>query len=160
MRCPESGLSDRKGQADVRERARAQNMLQILWKRALEKHRFPGNGMGKSQGIRVQRLAGTVPVSRIIEKITQQGMADMLHMDADLMGAARVQLELYKGCAAGGSQYPVMRDGGFPGGICPAFQNGMGAAADGNVNGSQLLGEASLYKGQISAGNPMFLHGF
>ena len=55
---------------------------------------LPGNGMGKAKTVRVQRLpSDKCHGAGIVQEVSDQGMADMLHMDADLMGSPRFKVD-------------------------------------------------------------------
>ena len=72
---------------------RAKNALHILRQRCRKVHFLSCNGMGKGQAAGVEGLSGDMFHIRIIEVISDQRVSQILHVDTDLMSAARFQGE-------------------------------------------------------------------
>ena len=62
--------------------------MHILRKRGSEFHRFPGHGMGEGQPVGVECLPADVRHIRIVQVVSNERIAQILHVDPDLVGAA------------------------------------------------------------------------
>ena len=58
-----------------------------LGQRRGKRKRFPGNGVGKGQPVRVESLSLDKGVIRAVKKISRKRMSNKIHMNTYLMGA-------------------------------------------------------------------------
>ena len=63
----------------------------ILRQRSRKDQDISRERMGKGKSDRMQGLAADVPEVGIVEKVPGKGMADIFHMDTDLVGASCLQ---------------------------------------------------------------------
>ncbi len=69
----------------------------IFWQGSLELQWFPGDGMREGQLPGVESLAGDMTPVRMIEKISDDRMPQMLHVDSNLMGSSCFKAKREKG---------------------------------------------------------------
>lgn len=65
-----------------------QQMPHISRQPALKAHLSATDGMGKAQFCGVQRLTGDILIDRMIEVVGGEGMAEIIHMNPDLVRAS------------------------------------------------------------------------
>ena len=68
----------------------SKHRLEFLWQGALEFHRLPGAGMEESQPHRMETLALKAGncLFGAVHRVSQDGVADVGHVDPDLVGAS------------------------------------------------------------------------
>ena len=112
---------------------------------------FTGDGVEEKELCRVEGRAGDGAPLRPIEKVPRQGMAQVGHVDPDLMGAARVQLQPEEGEAAVAGEHPVPGAGLLP--IGPDLPGDEGAVhpADGGLHHSLGGGRGAQADRQVDA---------
>ena len=75
---------------------RVEQSLHIIWKLRRKAHLLTGDRMRKFQLPGMKRLPADPGEIRTVEKVTGQGMTDVLHVHTDLVGATGFQPQLYQ----------------------------------------------------------------
>ena len=101
---------------------------------------------GDEFGTRALREACPAP----IHWIPDQGVPDMRHMDADLMGSAGFQLHFNKGVRLKTLGDSIMRHGGFAVGTNGKALSVTAVTTDGKIDGA-AAGQGALHKRQVLA---------
>ena len=132
-------------------------------------HRLPGDRVRKIQRAGVKPLSRQKLCLRVIQRNPGQRMADGLHMNPDLMGAAGLQADGCQGTgllpSAGKRKLPAEKAPVTGAGrvsafrIHPALNERAGNSSDGSVDDTGFR-QISLHRGQIGAADLPFLkHG-
>ena len=99
----------------------------------------------------MERLAGKAARGLVVEGVAKQRVADVVHVDADLVGAAGFEVEFEVGEARVVGEGAVMGHGAFAGGkIDGPLDQGAVEAGDRGVDGAGLVGP-SEGEGLVSA---------
>ena len=133
--------------------------FKFLRQGAVELHHLPGAGVEEPQAHRVEALtleAGN-GLFGPVHRVPQDRMADVGHVDPDLMGAAGLQPALHIGKAGEPLQYLPMGYGGPA--VCHHrhFLAVCGMSADGRVHSAGVLPEVSHHNALIDPGQRVVL---
>ncbi len=89
------------------------------------------------------------PVFRPVQEVPGEGTAQVGHVDADLMGAPGLQLQLHQGAGTADAQHPVMGAGGLTAGVHRPPVRGALCQADGGVYNAGGGGGRAVADGQV-----------
>ena len=136
-----------------------QHRLEFLRQGAGELHRLPGAGMEESQPHRMEALALEAGdrLFGAVHRVPQDGMADMGHVDSDLVGASGLQAAAHMGVARiPGDDFPVGDGAASPGDNRHLFPVA-GTAADGGVHRALVFPEIAYHHALIGPGQSVVL---
>ena len=99
-------------------------------------HGLPGTGVAEVELRGMEALAGKTVLRALpaVNQVSSQGVADVLHVDSDLMGAPGLQAEFQEGKAPEGLRQAVMGYGPAPAGDHGHALAVRRAAANGGVH--------------------------
>lgn len=133
--------------------------LELLRQRAGELHQFPGAGVEEPQahGVEALALKAGDRLFCAVNRVPQDGVADVGHVDTNLMSTAGLQAALHIGEAPEPFQYGPVGNGGAAARhhrhLLPVHR----VAADGSVHGTAVLPEVSNDDAAVDPGQGVVL---
>ncbi len=134
----------------------------VIWNICLKRQCLSSDGMEKGETEGVERLSVYEAVIRVVQKISVERMANIFHMNPDLVGSPCLKGQKDEGTVffrAVGQRF-IVGAGVFPADrVDTPLYGGTVCAGNGSADRAGLLG-FSRYSGQILAADLLFGHHF